>query len=153
MAQQLTSSPARYKSPVPRRKTLPKNDHISPMMITRLQTELIVVIIPKRSFDGVHLKLPAEHCFLLLLCLEAGEVHLAQLLPVVSLLGVELAVLSLIIKENLLVLKLLRAAFLLLVGDSVMRDDSFDTVLGDGSSGMCDLLGGAGLLVLLEGIL
>jgi hypothetical protein len=101
------------------------------MTITSLQIELIVVIMPKRLFDGVHLKLPAQHCFLLLLCFEADEVHLAQLLPVVSLLGVELAVLSLIIKENLLVLKLLRATFLLLVGDGVMRDDSFDAVLGD----------------------
>jgi hypothetical protein len=87
--------------------------------------------MPKRSFDRVHLKLPTKHCFLFLLRLEACEIHLTQLLPIVSFLGIELTLLSLTINDKLLVMKLLRTALLLLVSDSMMGYYPFDAIFGD----------------------
>lgn len=124
--------------------------HLNHKLITR---RLIAVMIPKRSFDRIDLKLPAEHCLLLLFCLQASEIHLAKLLPIVSLLRVELAVLSFVVEEDLFVLEFLGAAFLLLVHDCMMGNYSLYAVFGDRSAGMSYFLRGICLFVFLEGVL
>lgn len=132
MVQQLISSLARYKLLVLSRRTSLKSDRISLILsiIILLQLRLFVVIIPKRSFDRVHLKLATKHCLLLLLCLKAGKIHLTKLLSVVFLLDVELTVLSPIIDQNFLVPKPLGTTLLLLVNNGMMRYNPFDAVFG-----------------------